>query len=518
MDVTTVKKEEAITTPMELTLDIKPSASTSRHQSTTTTSHQSQSSSIEFNHLSQLIEEEEEEEEVPDSSQDTHSNNISTTIPEEHQYNTYQTVSIKLPHNMAVLLVPVNLTSVTDDDAMQLQQLGKRVAIVRGSMTNVAEFQVLPAMTFDAQSKILGMETDIRQIVINEGGGGEEARGPTIQITPQIIESADQETIIDEVVTITLPQETPPTIVHQEVEEKEVVPDPPPKPKRHVYIEAIRCGRCLQEFADLVELSGHQKKEHANMMVIEVGSSHTGETPQDSLRPDLYEQALSMDDKILARLAKNEEAKLRKLMQANVRGSGSGSNAGNNINKAKKVASRGGVARGAMSKTGGGVVLSGAVGRGKNATRGAFVRGSIKTLNCHVCSLSFTDARVYNAHLKSHHSAVAVQDGQEFNSSFNEYVEEEEAEVVELVEADTERKGGRKYSIVSTPYKTGQAEHIITDGAGNHILVHADTPDQLQELIVSLESGTLQMVNGGAQGDGSTTTGVYVLEDTEEKA
>lgn len=385
-----------------------------------------------------------------------------------------QTVSIKLPPNMAVLVVPVNLTSVTEDDAMQLQQIGKRVAIIRGAMTNVAEFQVLPAMTFDAHSKTIGMETDIRQIVINEG---DDSTGPTIQITPQPIVSEPE--IIEEV--------------------EPVLPEAPkePRPKIYSYIEAIRCGRCLEAFNDLVELRGHQKGAH-QMMTIEVNESQSAKESAVSVKGSALDSAqlLSMEDKIAARLEKGE-AKLIKKAASSRR-----------INSA---AARGRGSRGGRVGGGGGSAVTKPTLRAKGG-RG---KGS-SLLSCHVCSLNFQEQDLFNAHLQTHAESgevtTATESSRFFPEIMSEYVDDDD--VVEVVETKQV-----KYTIVgdgaAQQFKGEATEHIITDASGNQIVVHAESQEQLQELLASLANGTLQMVNGSGSGGAvvSRETGEMALEE-----
>lgn len=394
-----------------------------------------------------------------------------------------QTVSIKLPANMAVLVVPVNLTSVTDDDAMQLQQIGKRVAIIRGAMTNVAEFQVLPAMTFDP------METDIRQIVTNET---DESIGPTIQITPQVIDTEPE--IIEEVIT-EIPDSPchskQPVEVEKRVERvaKEPSPPPPqPKPKLFSYIEAIRCGRCLKEFNDLLEVSVHQKKVH-KMMTIEVSAERVQGAAEDKTRYDPAQVLSTMEDKIAARSGRG------------------GSGAGKGV---KRAATAGTTSRGRSSKVAQPVsAVRGGRGGGGARGRGGGRKGN-NLLTCSICSMNFVEENLYNSHVQAHQQQT-VAAGEDGLSELIEQIEEQDTKQI-------------KYTIVSNPFKSdlsqSTTEHIITDSLGNQVVVHAETQEELQELLTSLESGGgLQMLNGSRE---ATVTddngGVYVITEDVEMA
>lgn len=354
-----------------------------------------------------------------------------------------QTVSIKLPSTMAVLVVPVNLSSINEDDSMQLQQIGRRVAIIRGSMTNVAEFQVLPAMNLDENSRLV--ETDIRQIVTSSSSEKPE-NGPTIQIIPNATEVINESEVVDE----------------------EVLP-PKPKPKSYLYIEGIHCGRCLKEFNDLTTLATHQKSVH---------KMRTIDTPQlpETKAPDDCQaslEAAQIEDKIAARgLMGRANLKtalaLKKL-------------------PTKRVATGTGTRNNNTTKGGRG---------GKKATTNTIKSEMVFT--CHFCSLTLMNEDFYKAHLETH-QAEAEDPMEEF---MDEFVEEEEvdAAVEDVKPLKKKLIKAPKYTI-STPTTTpkdekhaeggmGPTEHIITDSSGNQIMVHADTPEQLQELLASLESGS----------------------------
>lgn len=434
---------------------------------------------------------------------------------------------------MAVLVVPVNLTSVSDDDAMQLQQIGRRVAIIRGAMTNVAEFQVLPAMTMESSQSASSraIETDIRQIVsIAEGDG--EGVGPTIQITPtQMIMNAGEDMEIlqddhpnddedendDDIVEI--PVDTP-----AELEDKNasahvpittpVIPADPPKkmkPKLYTYIEAIRCGRCLAEFDHLLELSRHQKTIH-QMSTIKVSQV----PPVTNTNSELDSQQLLsvMEDKIAARLEKGEAARAFK----------------------RAMNATGG------SRRGGGAASRGRGGKGGTKTgnkKSGTTKGNDQVVDnhsCLTCGKVCSDWTEYSLHMQSHQDSGGVGDVNSvevFATSFSDLVQEVHGE---NIEDGVKEEKAVKYSIVKTeqgrvaPPSTTAEQHIITDASGNQIVVHTETPEQLQELLVSLGNGSLQMINGSGvgrgtvgaiigrelSGDGSASAGeVYMIEEME---
>lgn len=363
-----------------------------------------------------------------------------TIVQPSHNLMDLQTVSIKLPPSMAVLVVPVHLSSVMQDDSMQLQQIGRRVAIIRGSMTNVAEFQVLPAMNLDENSRVV--DTDIRQIVSNSGTENPE-NGPTIQIIPNATELVNSECeVVDEVIT---------------------PPPPKPKPKTYLYIEGIHCGRCYKDFNDLVTLAAHQKSVHNNMRTIDASQIPETKDP-DECQASL--EAAQIEDKIAARGLMGRATRRAALAL-------------------KKMPTK----RAATGGTRNNTTKGGGPKRNAQAIKAELV------FTCHYCSLTFMDEDFYKTHLETHQAEA----GDPMEEFMEEFVEEEEE-----VNASQDVKSMKK-KVIKTPKYTistpttrdekhpegmGPTEHIITDSSGNQIMVHANTPEELQELLASLEGGS----------------------------